>query len=307
VFVQTDVDPAQWLAISGSARLDMHSEYGTSFSPRVSVLVRGPADSRLQGWNSRLSVGTGTFAPIPFTEETEVSGLSVLSSFDGIRRERAISGSFDVSGAMHSALGQFEVTASLFASRLRDGVMSRPRSDTITSGAGRLDLLNAPVDARAGGFEILGRVVRNSLRVTATFAHLRSSEWNPEVAQTARRQTALVPRNTAGIVASLEGEERFRIGLEVYYTGQQVLHDNPYRTRSPSYVIVGVLGERWVSTPAGLARIFINFENLGNVRQTRYDPLLLPSRGVGGRWTTDAWTELSGFTVNGGVRLRLPR
>ena len=38
------------------------------------------------------------------------------------------------------------------------------------------------------------------------------------------------------------------------------------------------------------------------VRQTRYDSLVLPSRGRGGRWTTDAWTELAGFTVNGGVR-----
>ena len=47
------------------------------------------------------------------------------------------------------------------------------------------------------------------------------------------------------------------------------------------------------------------FENIGNVRQTRYDSLLLPSRGRGGRWTTDAWTELSGFTVNGGVRFSL--
>jgi iron complex outermembrane receptor protein len=308
LFAQTDVDPAQWLAISGSARVDMHNEYGTSFSPRLSILLRGPADSRLQGWNSRLSVGMGTFAPIPFIEETEVAGLSVLSAFSDIRRERAVSGSFDINGAMHSELGQLEVTASLFASRLKDAVIARPRSDTIATGATRIDLVNAPIDARAAGFEILGRFVRAPVRVTATFAHLRSSEWSPGgSAGTERRQTALVPRNTAGVVASLEEEERFRVGLEVYYTGRQFLHDNPSRTASPAYVIVGLLGERWVSTPAGVARIFINFENLGDVRQTRYDPLLLPARGTGGRWTTDAWTELSGFTVNGGVRFRLPR
>jgi iron complex outermembrane receptor protein len=306
LFVQTDVDPSDWLAISGSARLDAHNEYGASFSPRLSALLRGPADSRLQGWSSRLSVGLGTFAPIPFTEETEVAGLSVLSAFDDIGGERAVSASFDVSGAMHSALGQLEVTASLFASRLRDGVMARPRSDTTPTGAQRIDLVNAPLDARTGGFEVLGRLVRAPLRVTATFAHLRSSEWNPEIAERERRETALVPRNTAGVVASLEEEERFRVGLEVYFTGRQRLYENPYRGTSPSYLIVGVLGERWVSTPAGVARVFINFENLGNVRQTRYDPLLLPGRGVGGRWTTDAWTELSGFTVNGGIRFRLP-
>jgi iron complex outermembrane receptor protein len=49
--------------------------------------------------------------------------------------------------------------------------------------------------------------------------------------------------------------------------------------------------------------VFVNFENLGDVRQTRYDPLLLPSEGRGGRWTTDAWAPLEGRTINGGVRV----
>lgn len=317
VFVQSDVDPSEWLALSGSARLDMHNEYGTSVSPRLSVLLRGRPGSSLQAWSSRISVGMGTFAPTPFTEETDGAGLSVLGSFDDIQRERAISGSIDISGAMESRLGELEVIASVFASRLTDGVMARPRSDTTLAGAQRIDLLNAPSSARTGGFELLGRLVRPPLRITATFAHLRSTEWDPEAtpgsacdvrpATCPRRETALVPRSTAGVVASLEEEERFRVGLELYFTGRQRLYENPYRTASPAYLIVGVLGERWVSTPAGVARVFINFENLGDVRQTRYDPLLLPARGVAGRWTTDAWTELSGFTVNGGVRFRLPR
>jgi hypothetical protein len=29
----------------------------------------------------------------------------------------------------------------------------------------------------------------------------------------------------------------------------------------------------------------LNLENLGNVRQSRWDPMLLPSRAVDGRWT----------------------
>ena len=114
----------------------------------------------------------------------------------------------------------------------------------------------------------------------------------------------LATRHTAGVVGSLEEEERFRVGLELYYTGRQALDDNPYRASSRPYLIVGLLGERWIETPAGTARVFLNLENIGNVRQTRYDPLLLPERGKGGRWTTDAWTELSGFTMNGGVRFR---
>jgi iron complex outermembrane receptor protein len=100
----------------------------------------------------------------------------------------------------------------------------------------------------------------------------------------------------------VEEEESYRVGLEVYYTGRQALEHNPFRSHSRPYVIVGLLGERWISTRAGSARVFLNLENIGNVRQTRYDPLLLPFPGHGGRWTTDVWTELTGFTANAGVR-----
>ena len=64
------------------------------------------------------------------------------------------------------------------------------------------------------------------------------------------------------------------------------------------------MGERAIETRAGTARLFLNMENLTNVRQTRTDRLVLPARGAGGRWSTDAWTDLAGFTVNGGVRLQ---
>jgi iron complex outermembrane receptor protein len=104
------------------------------------------------------------------------------------------------------------------------------------------------------------------------------------------------------MVASLEQEGVSRLGLELYYTGRQPLEDNPYRSASEPYVILGLLVERVVATAAGSARLFLNAENLTNVRQTRFDALSLPSRGEGGRWTTDVWTELAGRVINGGVR-----
>ena len=55
--------------------------------------------------------------------------------------------------------------------------------------------------------------------------------------------------------------------------------------------------------PHELRRLFLNLENLSNVRQTKWDSLLRPSRGVDGRWTVDAWAPLDGRVINGGVRL----
>lgn len=70
-----------------------------------------------------------------------------------------------------------------------------------------------------------------------------------------------------------------RIGVEGYYTGVQRLEDNPYRTESKPYFLFGFLAEH----PIGPFELFVNLENLTNVRQTRWDPLLRPDQAVDGR------------------------
>jgi len=92
-----------------------------------------------------------------------------------------------------------------------------------------------------------------------------------------------------------------RLGVEVYYTGVQRLEENPYRAASRPYVILGMLAERQVRR----VRLFINGENLTGVRQTRWDPLIRPTRAPDGRWTVDAWAPLEGVNINGGIRLGL--
>ena len=331
VFVQADVDPASWLSLSASARLDAHSEYGTTVNPRLSVLLRRPSDGALAGWTSRLSGGTGTFAPTPFTEETEATGLTPVLPIAGLAAERARSASLDVNGPIETAMGRLELNATAFGSRITRPLQVRDVSELTGDGARRLALANARGPTRTWGGELLARLVHELgaanarapsetdeggrvLRITGTYTYLRASECDPD-AQPAgssstslacsRREMPLTPRHAIGMVTTVEEEGVSRVGLELYYTGRQTLEDNPYRARSRPYLILGLMGERAFQSVAGLARVFVNLENLTNVRQTRYDPMRLPARGPGGRWATDAWTELTGFTMNAGVRLRL--
>jgi iron complex outermembrane receptor protein len=111
--------------------------------------------------------------------------------------------------------------------------------------------------------------------------------------------TTLTPRHSAGVVAVAEWEGSGRIGLEWYYTGEQRLETDPTRTTSEPYVIVGVLAERRI----GRFRLFINGENLGDTRQTKWAPILLPRPGPDGRIATDVWAPLEGRTINGGLRV----
>lgn len=302
-FAQMDFDVTTWLVLSGAGRVDWHNAFGTSANPRVSLLFRLPSTETFAGWTVRASGGKGTFAPTPLTEETEATGLGVVIPNPAIGSERATSTSVDLSGPLETGVGRFELNFTAFASSIRDAMVVSASNVTDPTGIVRLEMRNAPIPTRNSGAEALARWIGGDARVTASYAYLRATEWDPDFAGNIRRAVPLAPRHTAGLVASLEREGVSRLALEVYYTGEQALEDNPFRTESKPYVIVGLLAERQFDTRVGRARVFVNAENIGNVRQSRYDPLLRSGVGPGGRWTTDAWTEIAGFTANGGVRL----
>ena len=133
--------------------------------------------------------------------------------------------------------------------------------------------------------------------MTALYSYTRSTEWSPELAQ--RVETTLTPRHAAGLdVAFEEDEIGTRVGLEIFYTGRQRLDDDPYRAASAPYTTCGLLAEQNI----GSATLFVNAEDLTNVRQTRFDPLLLPGQDATGRWTTPQWAPLEGRMLNVGIR-----
>jgi iron complex outermembrane receptor protein len=278
VFLQDDIDVASWLSLSASARADFHNRYGTFFSPRLSALLRW------SGWTSRLSAGQGFFAPTPFTEETEAAGLARLSIPAPLAVERGRGASIDLT----RHLGPASATVTVFASSVRHPIDVN-RGD-------RYELVNLARPTDNAGLELLGTWRKAPFIATASYTYVRSRELDGA----AYADVPLTPRHSFGLVGMWEREEFGRIGVECYYTGRQRLEQNPYRATSEPYVIAGVLAEKRF----GPLRLFINLENLTNVRQTRWDPLLRPTRAADGRWTVDAWAPLDGRVINGGVRFR---
>jgi outer membrane receptor for ferrienterochelin and colicins len=289
LFLAGDFDPVRWASLSTSARVDAHNEYGTHISPRISALLRLPDGAMgLEGWTLRPALATGWFAPTPFTEEVEAVGLGVVEPLRGVRAEGATTWSLDLGGPV----GAMELNGTVFGSEVRRPVATLP----VNQGT-QLRVINAAQPTRVRGAELLARLEREPFVATATYTFLSATELDVETG--ARRDVPLLPRHAIGSVVAWEDHDRGRIGLELYYTGQQSLADDPYRTISKPYLVVGALVERRV----GPVRAFVNLENMADARQTRTNPLVRPVPGPGGRWTTDAWSELAGRTINGGVRI----
>jgi iron complex outermembrane receptor protein len=279
VFVQDDVVISRWLSVSASARLDHHSRYGTFVSPRVSALVRAGA------WSSRLSLGTGFFGPSPLTEETEAAGLTRLAIPRSLTAEEGRSASLDVSRSD----GPLSYTLTLFGSRVLHPI-NVDRSQGLV-------LTNDAEPATNRGVELLGTFRREPFAVTGTYTYVQARESD----HGRRTDVPLTPRHSVGLVGMWEREHVVRVGVEFYYTGVQRLEENPFQDISRPYTIAGFLAERQF----GRFRVFINGENLTDVRQTRWDPLIRPTRALDGRWTVDAWAPLEGRNINGGLRVAL--
>jgi outer membrane receptor for ferrienterochelin and colicins len=278
IFVQDDINLTGWLSVSASGRVDVHNEYGTFFSPRLAALVRA------SGWTSRVSLGQGFFASTALTEETEAAGLTNLQIVRPLKAERGRSASLDLTRT--AGPGTYTVTA--FASRVTDPIAVEREA--------RYVVFNRDQPSTNVGVELLGTLRRGPFAATSTYTYVCSKEDTGN----GQADTALTPRHSAGLVGMWEPEGVGRVGLELYYTGRQRLEVNPYRDTSTPYVIVGLLVERRL----GKVRVFLNAENLTDVRQTRHDPLLRQTQSADGRWTVDAWAPLDGRVVNGGIRVQ---
>ena len=289
LFAQDEYSPVDWLDLAASVRADFHNVYGNFLSPRLSALVQAGE------WTFRATAGGGIYAPTPFTEDVADTGFSKILPFHDIKAETAQAGSFDAG----RSFGPVTFNASLFASDIKRPV-ALTLSPTVPD---KLAFVNLSGPTRTYGAELLATYKHGPLTITGGYVAVHATEIDPVTLE--REGSDLVPRQTAGVSAVWE-EEWGKIGLESFFTGRQSLNNpvnpNPYRQVSVPYVIFGALVEWNITDDLSL---FINSENLTDVRQTRYDPLLRPQPAPDGRWTTDVWAPLDGRLINGGLRARL--
>jgi len=252
----------------------------------VSALVRPGGGVAL-----RASAGTGFATPHPLTDEVEAVGLRRLEPLHGLSAERAAGASLDAEWSG----GGWELSASLFGSEIRHPLVAREDP----ADPARLRLMNLAGPRRTAGVEALARYVHGPLQAIASYTHLDATEPGPA----GRRQAVeRVPRDAGELALLVENERRGRVGVELSYTGRQRVEDDPYRAFGRPFVEVNVLAALAI---AGESSVFLNVIDLTGVRQTRWDPLLLPAPAPTGRRTTDVWAPLAGRTINLGAKIEL--
>jgi iron complex outermembrane receptor protein len=298
------------VSITASGRCGRHSQFGTFCSPWVSSLVRAPGS-----WAVRLSGASGFSAPTPFVDETQGVPFARLVPFTtqtifvcspglclndsgavgstapfSLQAERALYGSLDLMRRM----GPLALRATVFAFTIDHPLML----SELNPFDERPQLVNAPGPDRSTGAELFGTYDRAPWKVALKYTWLQATAISPATGN--RTDAALTPKNSGALeVAWGFGPARTGVAWYAEYTGRQAVYDDPYRQTTPAYTTFGLL----VSHRFGGATFYLNGENLGDVRQTHYDPLVTPAPSEDLQWTTEVWAPLEGRVINAGLRL----
>ncbi|HLM22328.1 MAG TPA: TonB-dependent receptor, partial [Propionibacteriaceae bacterium] len=290
-FVQYDRPFTPWLRTSTSVRLDYSNLVGTIVNPRLSALVKVSPEL-----SARLSAGTGFAAPTARLEETGVAGLSPVAALEELEAERARSASL----AITSRLGKFELDATLFGSEIDHALQMKDIPASADPAAPTLQVINAPTPTRTWGTELFARWTSDPFLLTATYTYTNATEADPDAASESRRLVPLTAKHVVSFDGIIEDEEVGQVALEISYIGEQALAEDPYATTSQPFFVLGFLAMKRLGSRT---TVFVNAENLVDVRLSDYQPFVRAEPGPGGRWTVDAWAPLEGRMLNLGVRL----
>ncbi len=289
LLVQDEITLSEHWSLVAGGRLDFHNEFGTFLTPRASVMFKPTPSLTL-----RAGGGTGFKAPTVFLEEAEETGFHNVRPLGTLEAERAVSASIDAH--WKGIVGDVSVSANaaLYFSRLDHPLLAN--EDSLAAGA--LVIENADSPTRTSGMEFSSQLSYDDFKLSLgyTFLYGTRDHGNERV------EIELNPRHSFGAVLMWESDEaEARIGVEQYYTGPQRLERNPFRDRSPAYWLTGVLVEKWF----GPVRFFLNFENIFDTRQTRFEPIVIGNVMTEPVRTLPVYAPLDGRVINGGIRIVL--
>lgn len=283
VFIQNTWSPAGSFSVETGVRGDYVKQYGFELLPRISAMLKITS-----GLTARLGGGLGYKTPTLFNEEAEKIQFQNISPINqaSSNNERSSGGSVDLNYRTKIGNIGFTINHLFFYTRLNKPLV------LTASANNNYEFVNAAGYIDTKGIETNLRFIYNDFKlfIGYTYADVNSHINN------VKRLFPLTAKHRLNNVLMYEKEGQIKIGLEAYYFSPQKLSDG---TTGKAYWINGLMAEKlWKSFS-----IFINFENIFDTRQTKFDTIY--TGNINDPAFRDIYAPVDGFVVNGGIKLRL--
>jgi outer membrane receptor for ferrienterochelin and colicins len=284
-FIQNTTTLSRLFSIESGLRTDYNLDYGTFILPRISLLLR--PNSKL---SSRFGGAYGYKLPTLFTEDAEKRYFRGIAPIDPDKTEpeRSLGGNADLNYKTSFSGGWvFSINQMFFLTRLKNALVLRENS----LGNGYF-YENADGDILSSGFETNVKInyLDFSLYVNYSFIHAQLKYDN------LNHQKPLTPKHNIGILLMYDDEDKWTVGYELYFTGNQ--YDEKYDLK-PDYWVMGFMAMR----KAGKFSFYINFEDFNNTIQSDFEPLVLPP--FENPTFPDIWAPVEGFVFNAGIKYQI--
>lgn len=285
-FIQNTWTMGEHFSLESGLRGDYQPDYGAFALPRLALLWKiSPSTT------SRISGGLGYKLPTIFLQESEeVAFRNVLPiNNENTEAERSAGLNWDINYRGH--LGEeltFSINHMFFYTRLNSPLILN--TDSLSSGILSYENTDSQVDSK--GFETNLKFGLEPFKLFLMYSYIdaqrRSNNLSTELPLTARHRF--------GAVIMYEVEDKWRVGLEGYYTGHQRLSTGE-KTRD--YWITGFMVERiWERF-----NLFLNFENFLDTRITRWQPVYTGSIQQP-EFSRELYAPTEGRIVNGGFKIK---
>lgn len=284
-FVQNTWNLTDKFIVESGIRTDYHNNYGFFFLPRVSGLWK--INEHL---STRLGGGLGYKAPTVFTEDAErIQFRNVLPvDVNRTKAEHSYGANYDINYRtllFDDKIG-FSINQLFFYTRINNPILLTPATGddlAYIQPNGNLDTKGMETNAKIsyGDFKLF---------IGYTLADVNQRTGDHHMVY------PLVSKHRLNNVLMYEVEEKWKIGAEAYYFSKQRLNDG---TTGKSYWTAGLMAEKiWERFS-----IFINFENLTDTRQTKFDTIYTGS--VTDPVFRDIYAPVDGLVINGGIKFKL--
>jgi len=283
-FVQNTLIVTEKFIFETGLRIDYQNEYGYFALPRFSALFKVNPKLAL-----RLGGGLGYKTPTVFTEDAERIQFKDVLPIDVSKTEaeQSIGGNFDINYKTQlSNEMSFSLNALLFYTQIKDPLILTPTTNNT------FEFLQPKGYIDTKGIETNLKLTYNDFKLFVGYTLADVNEhYNGETTT-----FPLVAKHRLNNVLMYEIHEKLKMGLEAYYFSPQELNDG---LTGKQYWLFGFMVERlWEKFS-----VFINFENFGNTRQTKFDtihtgPITDPT-------FRDIYAPVDGFVINGGIKIKL--
>jgi outer membrane receptor for ferrienterochelin and colicins len=284
-FVQNTWNATKNLTLETGLRGDYLHEYGFYLLPRISGLLKINSH-----FSTRLGGGVGYKAPNVFTEDAErIQFRSVLPvDVANTQAEKSYGANYDINYKTPLFDGKVSLSINqlFFYTRIDNPILLTSLSN------GNLQYQQPRGDLNTKGMETNLKLSYSNFKLFVGYTLADVTQHTGNLITT----YPLVSRHRLNNVLMYEIEDKWKIGAEAYYFSPQKLNDG---ARGKAYWTAGFMAERiWERFS-----LFINFENLTDTRQTRFDTIYTGT--VTSPVFRDIYAPLDGFVVNGGIKFKL--